>query len=409
MICACSSTSPAMRSGPWSGSPPVTMNPWLDATAEARRSAGLRRSLSPRQPGETLLDLAGNDYLGLSHDPDVIAAAIDAARVWGTGSTGSRLVSGSTELHHELEDALSNFVGHERALVFSSGYLANLGAVAALTGADALIVSDQLVHASLVDACRLSRARVVVTPHRDSDAVDRALEKRSEERAIVLTDAVFSVDGDLAPVAELVELTSRHGAVLLVDEAHSLGTVGEGGRGVLAAADLAGRDHVVSTVTLSKSLGAQGGAVIGSARVIDHLIDAARPFIFDTGLAPTSVGAAFAALRILCRRPQLAADVRARARDLYAIAIGLGLDASEPAAAVVSIRVGDPLLAVEAAKMCARHGVRVGCFRPPSTPDPIARLRLTARADLSAEDLDLASTALAATSASILTGTPASP
>ena len=386
----------------------MPMNLWLDATAEARRAAGLRRSVSPRTSAETLLDLAGNDYLGLSQDPKVIDAAIDAARAWGTGSTGSRLVTGSTELHHELEESLSDFVGHERGLVFSSGYLANLGAVAALTGPDALIVSDQLVHASLVDACRLSRARVVVTPHRDSDAVDRTLAQRSEERAMVLTDAVFSVDGDLAPVAELVDLTSRHSAVLLVDEAHSLGTVGAGGRGVLAAAGLAGRDHVVSTVTLSKSLGAQGGAVIGSARVIDHLIDAARPFIFDTGLAPTSVGAASAALQILRRRPQLAAAVRARARDLHAIATELGFDSSEPAAAVVSIRVGDPLLAVEAARVCANHGVRVGCFRPPSTPDASARLRLTARADLSSDDLDLAATALAAASETILAGSVSS-
>lgn len=372
------------------------MNQWLDEVAAFRGADGLRRSLSSRPPTDTLLDLASNDYLGLARHPAVIDAAAQALRVWGTGATGSRLVTGSTELHEELETSLSAFVGHERALVYSSGYLANLGVVAALSGPDVLLVSDQYVHASLVDACRLSRARVVVVPHRDVEAVDRALAQRGEQRAIVITDAVFSVDGDIAPLAELAELTARRDALLLVDEAHSLGTVGIGGRGALAQADAAGLDHVVSTLTLSKSLGAQGGAVLGSARIIDHLIDSSRPFIFDTALAPASAAAALAALRILQGQPQLARNASERAHDLHTMVTDLGFESPGPSAAVVSVRVGDPHDAVAAARVCAQHGVRVGCFRPPSTPDPVARLRLTARADLSPADLEIATAALTA-------------
>ncbi len=372
----------------------LTHNEWLDAVAEQRRADGLRRTLATRQPKDAALDLAGNDYLGLSRHPIVVAAAAEAVRIWGVGATGSRLVSGSTAVHAELEEELRAFLGHEKALVFASGYAANLGAVVALSGPESLIVSDQLVHASLVDACRLSRARVIITPHRDVDAVERALAQRSESRAIVLTDAVFSVDGDVAPLAELVRVTSQREAVLIVDEAHSLGTVGVGGSGALADLGLAGLDHVVTTITLSKSLGAQGGAVIGSARTIDHLVDQARAFIFDTALAPMTAAAALAALRVLVEHPELASNVRARAGDLSRVAGDLGFETSSPAAAVVSIRIGDPALAVDATRVCADHGVLVGCFRPPSTPDALARLRLTARADLTTGDIARASGAL---------------
>ena len=373
-------------------------NEWLDSVATQRRADGLRRTLTARQPNDASLDLAGNDYLGLSRHPLVVEAAAAAAQTWGVGATGSRLVSGSTAVHAELEDDLRAFLGHGKALVFASGYAANLGAVVALSGPESLIVSDQLVHASLVDACRLSRARVVITPHRDVDAIERTLAQRSETRAMVLTDAVFSVDGDVAPLAELVRVTSQRDAVLIVDEAHSLGTVGVGGRGALAHLGLTGLDHVVTTITLSKSLGAQGGAVIGSARTIDHLIDQARAFIFDTALAPMAAAAALAALRLLSEHPELASNVRARAIDLSRIAGDCGFETSSPAAAVVSIRIGDPALAVDATRVCADHGVRVGCFRPPSTPDALARLRLTSRADLTTDDLALASGALEAAS-----------
>ena len=368
----------------------------LRQAAAARTAAGLHRELRPRAADDDLLDLASNDYLGLARDPRVTGAAAEAALRWGAGSTGSRLVTGSTDLHTRLEADLADFVGARAGLVFSSGYLANLGAVTALAGTGSLVVSDAQNHASLVDACRLARGDVVVTAHRDVAAVDRALADRRTEQAVVVTDAVFSVDGDLAPLTELHRAARRHGALLVVDEAHGLGVVGPEGRGAAAAAGIAGEPDVVLTLTLSKSLGAQGGAVLGDPVVIEHLVNTARAFIFDTGLAPSSVAAASAALAVLRSEPGLAADVRARARDLAAALAAAGLPVTEPTGAVVSVLVGDPGRAFEAAARLRADGIRVGCFRPPSVPDGVSRLRLTARADLTDDQVALAVAAVRA-------------
>ena len=359
---------------------------WLDTVARQRRRDGLRRTLRARGVMAPEVDLASNDYLGLSRHPEVIEGGVRALRSWGAGSTGSRLVTGNTELHEELESALAAFVGADAALVFSSGYTANLGAVTALSGPGALVVSDAAVHASLVDACRLSRARVVVAPHSDVDAVEATLAGRSEERALVLTDSVFSTDGGLAPLRRLHEVCRRHRAVLLVDEAHALGVRGAGGRGLVHEAGLAGSPDVVMTVTLSKSLGSQGGAVLGPTAVRDHLVDSARPFIFDTGLAPAAVGSALAALRVLLDEPWRAETVLAHARTLASVC-----DVPEtPESAVVSVILGDPDAAVAAATACLRAGVLVGCFRPPTVPAGTSRLRVTARASLTEVDIDRA-------------------
>jgi 8-amino-7-oxononanoate synthase len=359
---------------------------WLDDVESQRRAAGLRRSLRTRPAVAAELDLASNDYLGLSQHPAVIEGGVDALRTWGAGSTGSRLVTGNTELHENFESALADFVGAESGLVFSSGYTANLGAVVALSGAGSLLVSDALTHASLVDACRLSRARVVVTPHRDVDAVDAALSARDEARAVVVTDSVFSADGVLAPLRALHDVCRRHGALLIVDEAHGLGVRGDGGRGLLHEVGLAGAPDVVMTTTLSKALGSQGGMVLGPAAVRDHLIDAARPFIFDTGLAPAAVGAALAALGVLMADPGRAAEVLRHAATLARVC---GVD-EVPDSAVVSVILGAPEVALAAATGCLDRGVRVGCFRPPSVPVGTSRLRLTARASLDDDDLALA-------------------
>ncbi len=387
---------------------------WVDAHAAQRIEAGLRRRVRPRSSddgsGAAILDLAGNDYLGLARHPEVVDAVALAAKEWGAGSTGSRLVTGSTALHAELEAAAAAHVGAEAGLVFSSGYLANVGAVTALAGPGSLIVSDARNHASLVDACRLSRARVAIVPHLDLTAYERVLAERTEARALVLTDGVFSVDGAIAPVAELAAVARRYGAGLLVDEAHALGVVGEGGRGTVWAAGLAGAPDIVITTVLSKSLGSQGGLVLGPARVIEHLVDSARSFIFDTGLAPANAAAGLAALRLLRDRPHLAADVRARARSLSAMAREFGLDSPEPAGAVCAVLIGEPDAAVAAAEACLATGVRVGCFRPPSVPDGISRLRITARADLTDSDLERARAALGAVADLVATrsgiGTP---
>ncbi|MDT4912270.1 MAG: 8-amino-7-oxononanoate synthase [Pseudonocardiales bacterium] len=366
------------------------------AAVAAREAAGLRRVLRPRTSGSTVLDLASNDYLGLAGDPRVVAAAVQAAREWGSGSTGSRLVTGTTELHVELEAALAAFCRGPAALVFSSGYLANLGVLTALGGPEVAVISDAANHASLIDGCRLSGSPVTVVPHRDVEKVDAALAAADAGDRLVVTDAVFSVDGDLAPLAELHAVARAHGALLVVDEAHALGVIGPAGRGAVEAAGLAGEPDVVRTVVLSKSLGGQGGAVVAAPEIVELLINSARAFIFDTALAPASAGAALAALGVLTAEPERVGAVRAHAAALADIVRGLGVETVVPDAAVVPAFLGDPRRAVEAAAACLESGVRVGCFRPPSVAPGRSCLRLTARATVTPAELHRAAEALTA-------------
>jgi 8-amino-7-oxononanoate synthase len=369
---------------------PTHVFDWLDDRAAERRAAGLTRQLRPRRADSDLLDLASNDYLGLARDKRISGAAAAATLRWGAGATGSRLVTGSTDLHGELEQELARFCGTQAALVFSSGFTANLAAVTALSGRDSAIVTDAYIHASLIDGCRLSRADVAVAGHVDLAATGHALATRRHERALVVTESVFSVDGDLAPLGPLLEVCRQHGAALVVDDAHALGVRGDGGRGAMAEAGVIGEPDVVTTLTLSKALGAQGGAVLGPRRVIRHLVENARTFIFDTGLAPGSTAAALAGLQVLRDEPDRPARVLRAARFLADGLRSAGLAVSEPDAAVISVRAPSPELAVAWADECRAAGIWVGCFRPPSVPDQVSRLRLTARADLTDGELERA-------------------
>lgn len=355
---------------------------WLDHHAQARTEAGLRRTLRSRGAQESTVDLASNDYLSLSRDPRVIEAATSALRTWGSGATASRLVTGTLDLHGQLEAALASFTGWPAALVFSSGYLANIGAVAGLSNADTLVLSDAQNHASLIDGCRLSRARVQVYPHADVAAVETALAQRPETHALVVTDAVFGVDGRIAPLAALHEVVRRHRAALIVDEAHALGVVGARGEGAAAATGLAGAPDVVLTATLSKSLAAQGGAVIAASEVIAHLVDAARTMMFDTALAPASAGAALAALQVLQSEHQLPSRVRHRAEELHSLATSAGWFSVTPQSALATLQIPDAHTAIALQQSFAAEGISVGCFRPPSVPDGISRIRMTAKAGL---------------------------
>jgi len=367
----------------------VIWKQWLEQQAAQRAEAGLRRTLRPRGSDDDVLDLAGNDYLGLSRHPRVRAAAADAARTWGAGAGASRLVTGTLALHADLEAELAAFLGQPQALVMSTGYHANLGMVTALADRDCLIVSDAHVHASLVDAARLSRAEIVVTPHNDVAAVSTALAGADGRRALVLAESVYSVLGDAAPLLELAGVCASYGALLVVDEAHGLGVVGTGGRGLVAELGLSTHDHVVVTATLSKSLGSQGGAAFGSPALVEHLVNRARPFIFDTGLAPAAVGGALAALGLLREQPELPALVRSRVTELAA---ALGVEA--PAGAVLSVPMPSPQVALAAQAAALEEGVRVGCFRPPSVPDGISRLRITTNAGVPEADWARASAVL---------------
>ena len=368
----------------------MTWREWLAGEANRRDEAGLRRTLRPRDADEAVLDLAGNDYLGLSRHPEVTSAAADAARAWGAGAGASRLVTGTLAIHDDLEHALAAFLRQPSALAMSTGYHANLGVVTALADRDCLVVSDAHVHASLVDAARLSRAEIAIVPHNDTDAVAKALAGARGRRTVVLAESVYSVLGDAAPLRELAELCSSYDALLVVDEAHGLGVVGDGGHGLVAELGLAGLDHVVVTATLSKALGSQGGAVLGPVALRDHLVNRARPFIFDTGLAPAAAGGALAALGLLRADPGRSELVRARATSL---AGALGVAAS--AGAVLSIPMASPQVALAAQAAALQEGVRIGCFRPPSVPDGISRLRITTNAGLLEADWSRATTVLA--------------
>ncbi|GAA0455837.1 8-amino-7-oxononanoate synthase [Paractinoplanes deccanensis] len=366
------------------------MSGWLeelDRLAEGRAKAGLTRRLRPRPAAGSAVDLAGNDYLGLSAHPRVIEASARALSSYGLGATGSRLVRGSTEAHAELEAALAEWLGAPAALVFSSGYLANLAAVRGLAALCDVIVSDAYNHASLIDGCKMAGTKTVVAPHNSPASVASILDTHGG-RAVVVTESVFSVDGDLAPLAELHEVTAARGALLLVDDAHALGLLGSEGAGGVAAAGLAGRSDVVVTATLSKSLGGAGGVIAGPAQFVRHLVDTGRTFIYDTALPPGVAAGVHEALRIARAADDRRALLAARASQAVARLGAAGFEVATPAAGVLSVLAPGPDAALAWAADCRDRGVAVGCFRPPSTPDGSSRLRLTLNAGVT--DLDFA-------------------
>ncbi|NKX54189.1 8-amino-7-oxononanoate synthase [Arthrobacter sp. E918] len=357
------------------------MQDWLAAQARVRRRRGVLRQAIPRTAGRAVLDLASNDYLGLAADPRLQAAGIAAVERYGTGARASRVVTGTQPVHEELEAALCALTGQPAALAFSSGYTANLGILTALGGPGTLILADEHIHASLIDAARLSRSPVGMFPHADLDTLAKLLAARTQPRAVVVIESIYSVLGDAADLAATAALCAGHDALLVVDEAHGIGVAGAG-RGAVHAAGLAGAGHVAVTATLSKALGAQGGAVLGSAALREHLVNTARTFIFDTGLAPCSAAAAAEACRIIAAEPDRVAAV---GRNAALLAAGCGIE--QAAGAVQPVPVGPAQRAAELAARLEEAGVLAGCFRPPSVPDGISRLRLTARADLAPEQL----------------------
>jgi 8-amino-7-oxononanoate synthase len=362
----------------------MSLDDWLAQQRADRAAAGLTRRLRPRTSRPELVDLAGNDYLGLATDVRVTRAAAEAARIWGAGAGASRLVTGTLDLHGDLETSLARFTERPAALVLSTGYQANLATVTALSDPDTLIVSDAHVHASLVDACRLARhGGLVIVPHNDVDAVSDALDDRTQPRALVLVESVYSVLGDAAPLTELADVVRRHDVTLVVDEAHAIGVAGSGGRGMVFEHRLNHEPYVVSTMTLSKSLGSQGGAVLATPHVVEQLVNTARPLIYDTGLAPPAAAAALEALNIVSATPELPARALAVG---HRMAAALGIDL--PAGAVLSVAMPGPHEAVRAQAEFAAAGFLVGCFRPPSVPDGVSRLRLTAKAILTDPQLD---------------------
>lgn len=370
--------------------------------AELERN-GLRRRLrlisGPQGPrvlldGKPALLLCSNNYLGLADHPRVREAAAEGARRWGVGAGASRLVSGSMTIHRRLEERLADFKGTQAALLFGSGYLANTGTIAALAGPDDVIFSDQLNHASIVDGCRLARARTVIYRHGDAEHLAHCLEvERCAGERVIVTDSVFSMDGDIAPLPAIVELAERFEARLIVDEAHATGTLGPGGQGALAAAGLQGQADVVIG-TLGKALGSYGAYVCADEPTIQFLVNRARPFIFSTAPAPPAVAGALAALELLQERPHRVARLRAAARLLRGALAQAGFAVRSSEMHIIPLVVGEERAALALARAACERGVFVQAIRPPSVPEGTTRLRLTVMATHTATELQSAAIVL---------------
>ena len=348
-----------------------------------------------RLDGTEVLLLCSNDYLGLAGHPVVRRAAAEAAERWGAGAGASRLVSGNMTIHGELERELAEFKGHDACVLFGSGFLANVGVVSSLAGRGDVILSDALNHASLVDGCRQSRAETIVYDHCDLDALAAGLARAAGRRLLIVTDAVFSMDGDLAPLRGIVELAQRYGARIVVDEAHATGVVGPDGRGLVSALGLE-REVDVVVGTLGKALGSYGAFVCCDRSMAEFLVNRARTLIFSTGLPPPCVAAALGALRIIRDQPEMIERLRRNAGLLRRELAGHGFAVPAGEIPIVPLIVGDPRHAVELCEAALRQGVFAQAIRPPTVPEGTSRLRVTTMAAHAEEDLRSAAATLAA-------------
>jgi 8-amino-7-oxononanoate synthase len=357
-----------------------------------RRLRRVETALGPRiiLDGRRVIVFGSNNYLGLSTHPEVRRAATEAIETWGTGSSGSRLTTGDLALLEDLEAELAAFKGAEAALVFGTGYMAGIGAITALVKQGDLILSDALNHASLIDGCRLSRAEIRVYRHNDVDHARELLADRERySRCLIVTDGVFSMDGDIAPLAELRQLADEFDAWLMVDDAHGTGVLGTNGTGTLEHLGI-DRADIIQMGTLSKALGAEGGFIAGSRVLIDYLINRARQFIFSTAPAPPTIAAARAALRVVKSEPNRRRDVLANAQRLRSGLRDAGFDVPEGETPIVPVIIGDSALASAFAEALLDRGIYAPAIRPPTVAPGTARLRMSVMATHTAEDIDAA-------------------
>ncbi len=343
--------------------------------------------------GKPVLLLCSNNYLGLADHPRVREAAAEAAMRWGVGAGASRLVSGTMTIHRRLEESLAEFKGSESCLLFGSGYLANIGVIGALAGRGDAVFSDELNHASIVDGCRLSRAEVVVYRHRDVEHLDWCLRKHGRRdgaaRQLVVTDSVFSMDGDVAPLEEIAELAAAHGARVMVDEAHATGSLGPGGRGAVAEAGIESEIDVI-VGTLGKALGSYGAYVCASAEMVRYLINTARSLIYSTAPSPPAAAGALAALGLLQERPHRVDRLRSNARALRRALAGEGFPVPDGDMHIVPLIVGEERAAMRLCQEALERGVFSQAIRPPTVPAGSSRLRLAAMASHTASELEMA-------------------
>ena len=365
---------------------------------EELRDRGLYRRLrligGPQGPrvtldGRPVLLLCSNDYLGLANHPRVRGAAADAAMRWGAGAGASRLISGNMQPHGRLEDRLARFKGYESALLFGSGYLANTGTIAALAGEGEVVFSDELNHASIIDGCRLSRAKTFVYRHGDVEHLAWGLREAEGRGALIVSDGVFSMDGDVAPLPQLLKLARDHGCRLMVDEAHATGALGPGGRGSVAAAGLSGEVDVV-VGTLGKALGSYGAYVCAARELTEYLLNTARSFIFSTAPPPPAAAAGLAALELLESRPQRIEDLRANAATLRSALVGQGLAVGNSRAQIIPVEVGDAGQTMALSERILEGGVFAQGIRPPTVPEGTSRLRFTVMSTHRPDELERA-------------------
>ncbi len=333
----------------------------------------------------TYLMMASNNYLGLTHHPHVKERALQAIQQYGTGSGGARLTSGSFPLFQELETRLAQWKECEKALTFTAGFMANIGTISALVNKGDIIFSDELNHASLIDGCRLSGAKVQVYPHKDVQALEPLLaESKHYGMRFIITDGVFSMDGDIAPLPELLELAERYDALLIVDDAHATGVIGEG-RGT-AHHFHCKNPRIITTGTMSKALGSIGGYVCGSSTVIDYIINHSRPFIFATALSPADIGASIGALEVLAEEPSVYQKLRSNTEYMHKTLQSLGIPSNDDTP-IFPIIIGSNEDTVEASRRCEREGIILSGIRPPTVPVNTGRLRLTVTAAHTEEEL----------------------
>ena len=362
---------------------------WLDTECAALEQAGLRRHLRTvmsAPTGTTHLDgrdvvlLGSNNYLGLSTHPQVIAAAVEATQIFGTGASGSRLISGNSERYMTLETNLAKTKNTEAALVFSSGYAANTSIIPVLAGEGDLILSDTLNHASIIDGCRLSRATTKVYQHCDVEHLKTLLsESAAFRRRLIVTDGVFSMDGDIAPLPDIYEVATQYDAMLLVDDAHGFGVLGRDGTGTVSHFGLDG-EGIIQMGTLSKAIGALGGYIAGRHALVELLINKARGFIFTTGLPPATLAAANAALDVMRSSPELRQRLFSHAKCLKTALTHLGYTLLPSETQILPVVLGSPQRATRIAEALLAEGVFAPAIRSPAVPPDTSRLRLTVMA-----------------------------
>ncbi len=374
------------------------MPPWLDDELHDLRRRGLYRTRRRLESGQGVevrwrlrdfLNFSSNDYLAYAGDPRLARAAARAAYRFGCGAGASALVSGYHPPLRALERDLALWQGTEGALVFSSGFAGNVAVISALAGKSDAVFSDTANHASLIDGCRLSRADVHVYRHNDVDHLAELLSAYgpAARRRLIVSDTVFSMEGDRAPLRELLALALRHDALLLLDDAHAVGVLGETGRGLTETLAGEGSERLVKLGTLSKALGCQGGFVCGSRQLIDYLVNRARPYIFSTALAPPLAAAARRAIALVKREPERRRHLLALAERLRAGLKEMGLDTGGSSSHIVSIVIGEPDAAVALSAKLARKRLLVPAIRPPSVPEGTSRLRISLTAGHSEEDV----------------------